>query len=70
MAQQSENKSLMEEVYRRQFEQSQMDEGLLENIEAKATEQARIKSAMQVQPQTYLTGIDHEQEFIDERNLP
>ena len=35
----------MEEVYRRQFEQSHMDESILENIDAKA--EARVKSAMQ-----------------------
>ena len=34
----------MEEVYRRQFEQSQMDESILADVEVKA--QARVKSAI------------------------
>ena len=45
-----------------------MDESILDNIEAKA--EARVKSALQQQPPTYLTGIEQEEEFVDERNLP
>lgn len=45
-----------------------MDESILDNIETKA--EARVKSALQHQPPTYLTGIEQEEEFVDERNLP
>jgi hypothetical protein len=58
----------MEEVYRRQFEQSEMDASILDNIDTKAD--ARVKSAVQQAPPTYLTGLEHEEEFVDERNLP
>ena len=46
-----------------------MDESILDNIDAKA--EARIKSAIpHNQNPTYLTGIEQDEEFVDERNLP